>query len=385
MLDNNEFGKLVRAYRKQREWTQYQLAERWEHSQAYVSQVEKGQRKVDSTAQLVKLAEILDIPLEKLEAIGRNIPQLSNKNKIIEIGDTVLQMLLTHGQNTIPMAWIAWVADQHPTIEGSLRELSVNLEKALIAYHGEFSQPALILLSHAHIMLGKMAFDRLDYAAASGHFGEAIILGKECKNTNIITVAMVQQADLLRKRGRYESALSLFKNTLDLAHSSSQGLQTMRHIFMARAFYCFGDEQNFIRSMNQALELAYDSQESLDNLANRVTVMDTLEEQAAGWTSLNRPEKAMEIYSGMEKVFRPLRNQGSYLIDKAQTYFHLGEFTRGIKLAEQGVALASSYKSKRHIARLQTTYSRLRETSIGKDKRLRTLQDLILQIDQRSW
>ena len=62
MLKKNEFGGLVKAYRQQRGWTQEELAERWGHARAYVSQIERGQRKLSSTAQVVRLADILDIP-----------------------------------------------------------------------------------------------------------------------------------------------------------------------------------------------------------------------------------------------------------------------------------------------------------------------------------
>lgn len=98
MLNKNEFGDLVKAYRKQRRWTQEELAERWGHSREYVSQVERGKRKLDSASQVVRLADILDIPQEKLEAIGRGIPQ--RQIKVISLKDAdsaILQMLLIRG------------------------------------------------------------------------------------------------------------------------------------------------------------------------------------------------------------------------------------------------------------------------------------------------
>src|SRR6266480_5666983 len=74
-ISGNTFGKLVRAYREQRHWTQEELAEKWGYTREYVSQIERGKRKLDRTDQVVRLAEILDIPYERLEAIGKGIPQ----------------------------------------------------------------------------------------------------------------------------------------------------------------------------------------------------------------------------------------------------------------------------------------------------------------------
>src|SRR5579884_517557 len=73
-LSVSEFGKLVRTYRLQRKWTQQQLADRWGHSREYVSQIERGLRKLDRIDQVNRLADILDIPAERLEAIGKGIP-----------------------------------------------------------------------------------------------------------------------------------------------------------------------------------------------------------------------------------------------------------------------------------------------------------------------
>ena len=78
-LNKNAFGELVKAYRKQRGWTQGELAERWGYSRGYVSLIEAGRKKLDSVAQVVRLADILDIPQEKLEAIGRGIPTRQSK------------------------------------------------------------------------------------------------------------------------------------------------------------------------------------------------------------------------------------------------------------------------------------------------------------------
>jgi transcriptional regulator with XRE-family HTH domain len=75
MLSKNAFGQLVKSYRQQRGWSQGELAERWGHTRVYISQIEQGKRKLDSMTQVMRLADILDIPQEKLEEIGRGIPK----------------------------------------------------------------------------------------------------------------------------------------------------------------------------------------------------------------------------------------------------------------------------------------------------------------------
>src|SRR5260370_38908289 len=102
VLNKNEFGELLKAYRKQRGWTQDELAERWGHSPAYISQIENGKRKLDSAAQLVRLADILDVPEEKLEAIGRGIPARKITVQEPQQADSaILQMLLAPGRDMV--------------------------------------------------------------------------------------------------------------------------------------------------------------------------------------------------------------------------------------------------------------------------------------------
>src|SRR5579859_7044027 len=68
------FGKLVRSYRKERGWSQEELANRWGFTREYVSQIESGKRKLQHADQVGRLADILEIPTERLEAIGRDVP-----------------------------------------------------------------------------------------------------------------------------------------------------------------------------------------------------------------------------------------------------------------------------------------------------------------------
>src|SRR5579883_1020526 len=123
VFNKNEFGALVKAYRQQRGWTQEDLAERWGHSRVYISQIESGKKKLDSVAQVVRLADILDIPQEKLEAIGRGIPQRQVKaTSPKEADNAILHMLLAPGRDMVKLAYMVWLGDQNRSIEDHLRE-----------------------------------------------------------------------------------------------------------------------------------------------------------------------------------------------------------------------------------------------------------------------
>ena len=385
VLNSNAFGQLVKAYRQQRGWTQEELGERWGHTREYISQIERGKRKLDSMTQIMRLADILNIPQEKLEEIGRGIPKRKiDVQKPEQADSAILQMLLAPGRDMVRLAYLMWVADQQPLIEESLHSLIFQLDQALISYHGELMKPAQQLLAYAHQMMGKISFDHLDLAAASGHFTEMVDLGQELNDSDIITLGMTLQASVFRKRGRFEHALRCFNATQPYAASASAGVQGVRYNLTARLYYDSGDEQGFLRTIDPALEIAEHMKESIAGLANDFSLDDVLQEQASGYTELWKPEKAIEIYQETDRLqpFRPLRDQGAYVINKAQAYLLL-DLEQGIELALKGIQLASEYQSRRHIGWVEKTYNRLRVLPIGQDPRLQTLREALAEVSQK--
>lgn len=380
-LHGNEFGKLVRAYRKQRGWTQEELAEKWGYTREYVSHIEAGRRKLDSVSQLVRLADLLDIPSEKLEAIGRGIPERKAKTVTQNIDSPLLPLLLTQGLDKVKFSYMVWLANQHASIEANLQNMVDTLYSALTLYRGEFVKPAQQLLAYTHQMLGKIAFDALDYESAGKHFSEMVRLGQELNDADTIALGMIRQGDILRKRGRYAMALRCFEAVKPYADASDYGIQGLRYLNRARAYYFLGDEMHFLRSIHPALELASQVKEGDNSLAYWFSLDVAFQFQASGYTALKKPARAIEVYKKIDQFrpSRPLRDQGAYIIEKARAYLELGDLEKGTALALKGLRLATQYKSKRHIARIEVTYNNLRMTPLGKEKQLHTLRDALIE------
>jgi transcriptional regulator with XRE-family HTH domain len=386
MLNKREFGDLVKAYRKQRGWTQEELAERWGHSRAYISQIESGKKKLDSVAQVIRLADILDIPQEQLEAIGRGIPQRRIKATSSKEADSaILQMLLAPGRDMVQMSYMLWVAGQYPVLEEKLKELTLSLDQALLSYHGEFLKPAQQLLAYTHQMRGRIAFDSLDFAAASGHFSEMIDLGHELNDSDIIAMGMIYQGSILRKRGRFETALRCFEAAKPFVQVASEATQGIYHINLSTVHADAGQEKPFLEAIDAALEIARDVKDSIAGLANDFSLDDVLWAQAGGFSELWKPEKALEVYQQTDKLrpFRPLRELGAYTIDKGEAYLRMGELDQGVALSLRGIQLASEYRSKRHIGWVEKTCNRLSVLPIGKDKKLLALRDALREVKQK--
>ncbi|WP_052890269.1 helix-turn-helix domain-containing protein [Thermogemmatispora carboxidivorans] len=380
MLPKNTFGHLIRTYRRLRGWSQADLAQRWGYSREYVSQIERGQRKLDSLQQVLRLADLLDIPQDQLDAIGRGIPRRSLPIQRPEQADSaILQMLLAPSRDMVQLSYLLWIADQAPSLEDKLHDLVSQLDQALISYHGDLLQPAQQLLAYAHQMLGRMAVDRLDLAAAAGHFSEAIALGEELRDPDLLTIGMVYQGSLLRKRGRFETAIRCFEAARQHLIGASPATQGMYYVHLSTVYADSGQETPFLRCIEQALDLVSSQQDSLAGLANDFSLDDVLWAKAGGFAELWKPAEAVKVFEETDRLrpFRPLRELGAYTINKGKAYLRLGDLEEGLHLVLKGLELATEYRSARQIGWVERIYTQLRALPIGKDKRLETLKDAL--------
>ncbi len=378
--NNKDFGKLVQAYRKQRGWTQQELAVKWGYTREYVSQIERGKHRLDRTEQVVKLAEILDIPAERLEAIGRGLPKFVSKPvstdvEVNEADNFLLQTLLDQAQTKIKLSWLVWHADSDEAVVDDLEQLITRLEDSITNCRGKLLKPGIELLAHTHEMMGKIAFDKLDYAKAGGHFQEMSTLGEELNDPDIIALAMIHQGDLLRRRGRYDLAIRCLLAAEKYANAGDISIQGLRWQTIARAYAEYGHKEPFLAAIDQAQDAASRISPKLDSTVLQFNMIDVLQEKAQGHVLLWEPQKAFPIYDESKRLkpFRPMRDLGVFMILKAQAYAYAGEIDEGVKFALKGLNLARGYRSQRHISRVQRMYDRLSVTTYRAAPKLREL------------
>jgi transcriptional regulator with XRE-family HTH domain len=379
-ISSNTFGKLVRSYREQRHWTQEELAEKWGYTREYVSQVERGKRKLDRTDQVIRLTEILEIPYERLEAIGKGLPQQKlSAQHLKDADDVLLQALLEPAQATVKLSWLVWYANSDTSIIDNLSRLTIKLEDAITNRRGTLLKPAQQLLAYSHEMLGKFAFDKLDYTTASGHFQQMNELGEEMNDADIIALSIIRQGDMLRRRGRYELAIRCLETAKPFTSAGNVSTGGLLWQTIARTYAEYNHKDAFLRAIDKAQEAANLIRPELDTTSNQFTMIGVLQERGQGYTLLGEPQKALEMYRESERLqpFRPMRDQGILIIQKAQAHAYAGDIDKGVQFALQGLKLASEYHSKRHVSRIQRMCDRLEVTPFGKHKRLQELREAL--------
>jgi tetratricopeptide (TPR) repeat protein len=205
-------------------------------------------------------------------------------------------------------------------------------------------------------------------------------LGEELDDANIISLAQIHRADVLRKRGCYESAVRLLNSINSTIEAANQHVQGIRWQILARAHSVYGYQDQFLGAIDHAEDIATHTKETIDTQYNQFNLIEVLQERAQGYTMLWQPEKALEIYPETDRLkpFRPIREMGSYTIIKAQAHTYSGNVDTGVDLAIQGVELARGYGSDRHISRVQGMYDRLRVTPLGKHPRMKDLKEILM-------
>lgn len=381
MVEENAFGKLVRAYRKQRGWTQEDLAERWNVSSAYISLIERGKRKVEKQEQINRLADILEIPEERLVAVGKGMPGVKSDARIHPQGssDALLQALLEPAQNTVKLSWLIWHGDSMIVDIGAhLHNLQQRLSEALTLYHGQFHKPALQLLGYTHEMLGQLEIEKTATREAILHFQEMYDIADELGDVDMLTLALVHQGSMLRRRGWYETAFRRFlaaeKHIKEApekyAVSVSPWIQGIFWKERAITAFTHGNEQEFLRAIDHAEGIATDMESSIDSLSHDFHLLEVLQTRAHGFTILWQPEKALAIYQQTDTLrpFRPLRDLAAYTIIKAQAWCYAGDIKQGLSYAEKGLKMAEQLHSIRYATRLRQMSDRLNITPLGKER-----------------
>ncbi len=94
--------------------------------------------------------------------------------------------------------------------------------------------------------------------------------------------------------------------------------------------------------------------------------------------ALGRPEAALAIYDEVSpSTFVGERQHGSFVIIHAQALAHAGHLDEGVRVAVDGLDMARSYQSARHVSRVQRMYDRLVRTWSPSEPALVALGDAL--------
>jgi transcriptional regulator with XRE-family HTH domain len=325
-LAAGDYGTAIRLWRQERGLTQGQLGALCSYSQSAVSRLEqRGAHGAYDVHMLRRIADVLDLPPDQF------VHPVNRRTVLAGLGSS---------------------------LAASVAQLE---DAASAAGSDDRREPVLRLLAQANEAMGELAFDRLRYADAAGHFHTAHQIGVELGDPEIIATTLTQLGDVARRQHRYSTALRLFDTAEHHAATAGVFTQVLRCRTAARALAEIGDRAAFDRAIRQAEDLAAriapEHHREGDHSPRGVRL-----ERGQGLTLLGDPAAALAIYDQCAPpAFRSDRERGSFVIIHAQALAHAGDLDEGVRLAIEGLHLARSYQSPRHVSRVQRMYDRLTE------------------------
>jgi transcriptional regulator with XRE-family HTH domain len=293
--------------------------------------------------------------------------------------EALVEAFLEPAGATIKLSWLVWYGNADTTVIDRVAALIPTLTDFTATHAGSLRQPALQLLATAHEMLGKVAFDGLDYPGAYAHFLEMEQLGGAAGDSDLRALAAVHQGDLLRRRGDYELAVQRLKTAVPVGRDAAGHIEGVRQQALARAHAEHGQRDAFLQAIEAAEAHASQLSPETADWGNQFSLTNVRNERAHGHTLLWEPEVALRIYLATEPEMHPvsLRDIGNYTILKAQAHAYAGDLDVGVDLAIEGLEFARRYRSARHATRVQRMHDRLSGTPIGTSARLRDLADAL--------
>jgi hypothetical protein len=293
--------------------------------------------------------------------------------------DALVAALLEPAGATIKLSWLVWYGSSDATVVDRVAALVGKLTDFTAAHQGNLRRPSLQLLAAAHEMLGKVAFDRLDYPTAYGHFLTMERVGEAAGDADLRALAAVHQGDLLRRRGEYDLAVQRLEAALPATGGIAGVVEGMRQQTLARVHAEYGHKDAFLEAIDAAETQAAGLGVEAADWGNEFTITNVRHERAHGHTLLWEPKVALSIYGAAESELQPssLRDIGNLTILKAQAHAYAGNVDVGVDLAIEGLGFARRYGSARHASRVQRMYDRLSDTPIASSARMRDLADAL--------
>lgn len=216
-----------------------------------------------------------------------------------------------------------------------------------------------------------------------------MFVAEELRDVNLVVLAQIHQSEMFRRRGWYEAAFRCIGATEKyIQHHNKEVSKHIQGIMWKSAaitYFCYGDEQSFLRTIGYASAIAEDVKTTVDTLNSEFDTIEVLQTKAQGYTQLWQPEKALAIYK-LTDTLRPVRatrDLSSYHIVKAQAYCYVGDMQIGPEHARTGLKIAEDLRSTRYVIRLLQMSDRLRNTPIGRESAMIELREEILETLQK--
>lgn len=338
------YGKTIREYRMQQGLNLSQLAEKWPSKETgvtsrYVSDIERGVKHIGDISVLRGLATLLQIPLWKLG--------LSEYNPFQEINDISVLYNLDILEQLIEDTWYIRLAMPTDITEKKIISLSC-ISDTLIRKDSRILNNKNFLVQYAQVKrLQEIIYtEKHDYHQSMRCACDMWDIAKQSGNTPCQAIALTRiGVELLRDENK--DALDYLEKARDVSFDTrSKEVTAYCLAMLARGYVTFGDEKNFLKSIDAAITLGNSMQgmpiATKDYVFHAYSAI--LEEKSNGLILLGMGKAALHEMPEIDrqiaqesntslKMWIPLDYAQSYMLQEEieASVYHLRRFYDGIK------------------------------------------------------
>jgi transcriptional regulator with XRE-family HTH domain len=302
------FGLSIREGREKLGMTQAQLAEIWPKSgggigvsENYVSDVERGLKKITDLQTLRRLCDILQIPLWKVGLSEYDPHNPTNLKETYMYNET-----LNTAESLIKRTWGLRRVMPVPYVEESVNDLN-----RLFEYLHENTPPPVRLDERFQILYAQVLrlnavvdVENQRYEDALNKFRKMNEIAKKIDHPATLAMSYLNIGTELERMGKLEEAIDHLELARDESLRASKHIIVVTHAYLARCYASAGMKVKFERAIHAAIRTA----KSIENFTYGDgtdfvfhSLSGVLAEKSYGHLEVNDPEATLAMKEEIKK------------------------------------------------------------------------------------
>lgn len=338
---NYHYGQTIKEYRIKKGWSISKLASEWPSKQGgvtpgYISDIERGIKKINDIPLLRELARLLDIPLYKFGLTEFN-PFLDETEDMSSFFDSeILEEMLKD-------TWIIRLTMPVNTIEEKMMKLSGIFDKITRNYPSlKENKEYLRLFAQLKRLQAVLLIEKKNYASAMSMLKEMKTIAEKIQDTTTLTIALMSTGNELIRNKENELAFRYLGEAYDLLFSFNPGKELISLVsgMFARLHASVQNTKYFENLSGYAVNAATSLNNSCFYYNNGVyhSLGYALEQEIYGYILLNQGEKAIRLLPDLERQIKREQNNYLslwYLLDYSMAFSCINEIEESISFLQK--------------------------------------------------
>ncbi len=415
------FIEMLKAFRIEHGYTQYDLAEYLGYAEDTITAWECG-RRTPAGEDFSHLAILLEVDEQKLveaihkarlEAYLRKVHRKSisqsyeSENKDMKrrqafqlFGAAGAAALLNWEKGILKLQglaldsledgtrshWQLYYTSSNAVAEDGLLDQIHMLEQ--LADAGAVDQKRIdLILAQNYQLAGTLARDNFRYSTAKKYFLEAYRLATRCQSADLAATAVARYGLVFLRQEQLEEALTIYQDALDLSKQTQAQVKAYLHSELAEVLARNGQKSGCYRELDRAqtfLDHARTLPVEEDFTHIRLTAQSLEDTQGECYVLLGEPHKGLDcLRSALGRLDPTMsRRRCRLLMQQAEAHLAVNDPVECVRHTVEGLQLALTLQSKGNINWATEIHTKLEQSQWCNEQVVKELGALLASLEQ---